>query len=319
MDLNDTWQENKRFVLTVAAGVIVFVTGTMVVDALFKSELVALRRSADSAAARLRGEPMYSASDLDTAERENEELDRAVQELSRQVAFEPREAFRLDAKRGSASNQYFASVAGVREELLTLAGRSNLKLPEDLGLPALSPTREAEIVRYLEALDLIDRAVRLALSAGVERVDKIDIKLDPKLSSRQGVGNVERTRVAITLSGSPGPMVRFLRASQAPAPAEPSTGAAPPARASPAPQARANPAPQARANRAPDSKTPRSAAPGAEPLLIETLDMVPRAKGEGREATLEVVFLAPRVQVASPGAESLAEGREGGAPSNERN
>src|SRR5204863_482021 len=83
--------------------------------------------------------------------------------------FAPRPAFAFDPAKGSASNQYFATVSSVREELLTLAGRNNMRIAEDLGLPALSPTRESEIVRYLEALDLVDRAVRLALASGVDR------------------------------------------------------------------------------------------------------------------------------------------------------
>jgi hypothetical protein len=114
---------------------------------------------------------------------------------------------RLDPKAGAATNQYFAAVSRVREELLRLAGRGNLRLPDDLGLPALAPTREAEIERYLEALDLVDRAVRLALANGVQRIDKIEIRLDPKLASRQGVGELEKTRVEVSASGRPAPLV----------------------------------------------------------------------------------------------------------------
>jgi len=253
MDLNDYWQENKRFLVTVASGVVLFVIGTTIVDSLFRDELRSQRRTAESTASKLRSEPMYTAADLEQAERENQELAAAVETLSKRVAFAPRDAFRFDAAKGSASNQYFANVARVREELLTLAGRANLRLPEDLGLPALSPTRDAEIARYLEALDLIDRAIRLALETGVERVDKIDIKLDPKLSSRQGVGELERTRVTLTFSGRPTPMIEFVRATQSPE--------------------------------------------AGEALIVEKLDVNPRGKGEAQEATLEAVFLAPRLNL----------------------
>ena len=261
MDLNDYWQENKRFVVAVASGVILFLTGTMVIDGLFRDELVALKRAADSTAGKLRSEAMFGNSELDIARGDNEALKKAVESLSQTVAFQPREAFRYDPQeqsvKGSAANQYFAAVASVREELLTLAGRANLKLPEEVGLPGLSPTRESEIARYLEALDLIDRAVRIALGVGVERIDKIEIKLDPKLASREGVGKIERTRVTFTLSGRPTPMVQFLRVSQAPPP------------------------------------------PG-NPLLIEKLEIVPRGKGDAHEATLEVVFVAARVNLVDP-------------------
>ena len=258
MDLNDYWQENKRFLVTVASGVVLFVIGSMVIDSLFRDELVAQRREVDATARKLRSEPMYTNADLEAAKRENEALARSVEVLSQRVAFQPREPFRFDPKKGSASNQYFAEVARVREQLLTLAGRANLKVPEDLGLPALSPTREGEIARYLEALDVIDRAVRLALANGVQRIDKIEIRLDPKLASRQGVGDVERTRVAITTSGPPTPMIEFLRASQS------------------------------------------AGQEAGTPLVVEKFEIVPRGKGEANESTVEIVFLAVRLDLEKP-------------------
>jgi hypothetical protein len=216
MDLNDYWQENKRFVVSVASGVIVFVIGTMLVDKFFGADLQQQKRSVASTEGKLRSEAMYSSSDFTTAQKENEELKSAVDALSKAVAFQPRPQFKFDAQKGAASNQYFTTVSGAREQLLTACGRGNLRIPEDLGLPALSPTREPEIVRYLEALDLVDRAVRTALASGVERVDKIQIQLDPKLASKQGVGEVEHTRVLVTLSGHPGPLTQFLLQSQNP-------------------------------------------------------------------------------------------------------
>jgi hypothetical protein len=58
--------------------------------------------------------------------------------------------------------------------------------------------------------------VRTALAAGVERIEKIAIQLDPKLNSKEGVGAIERTRVAMTLAGSPAPLDRFLLLTQEP-------------------------------------------------------------------------------------------------------
>ncbi len=216
MDLNEYWQENKRFILSVASGVIVFITGSMLVNGFFRNSLEQQKRSATSTEAKLKNEPMYTSSDLSAAEKENEELKRAVDALSKAIEFEPRAPFRLDPAKGSANNQYFQTVSSVREKLLSDCGRGNLRLQEDLGLPALSPTHDPEIARYLAALDLVDRAARTALAAGIERIDKIQILLDPKLTSRQGVGDVERTRVTFGISGKTSPMVQFLLQSQSP-------------------------------------------------------------------------------------------------------
>jgi len=216
MDLNEYWQENKRFIVSVASGVIVFITGSMLVNNFFRDDLVQQRKSATSTESKLKNEPMYTSADLAAAQKENDELKRSVELLSKAVDFQPRDAFRLDPQKGSANNQYFTTVSSVREQLLMACGRGNLRIQEDLGLPALSPTHEPEIARYLAALDLVDRAVHLALAAGMERIDKIQILLDPKLSSRQGVGDVERTRVTFGISGHTNPMVQFLLQSQSP-------------------------------------------------------------------------------------------------------
>jgi len=258
MDLNEYWQENKRFLVVTASGLVVFLLGTMVVDHFFRSELRSLQRAAASADSKLRGSSMYDANQLSEAERQNEALRQAVATLTQATAFQARPEFRLDPKAGAATNQYFAAVSRVRDDLLKTAGRGNLRVPDDLGLPALSPTREAEIERYLEALDLVDRAVRRALAAGVQRIDKIEIRLDPKLASRQGVGDLERTRVDLAASGAPAPLVHFLTATQAPG-----TGAA-------------------------------GKADATGPLLIEKAE-IQTSRGKAEESVLQVTFLAARV------------------------
>jgi hypothetical protein len=212
---------------------------------------------------------MYDSSQLSESEKENEALKHSVDVLTKATAFDARPEFRLDPKAGAATNQYFTTVARVREDLLKTAGRGNLRVPDDLGLPALSPTREAEIERFLEALDLVDRAVRLALASGVQRIDKIEIRLDPKLASRQGVGELERTRVEIAASGLPAPLVHFMSATQA-SDSGPASG-------------------------------PGGAASGAQarsrrfgPLLIEKAE-IQASRTKSDEAILQATFVAARV------------------------
>ena len=275
MDLNEYWQENKRFLMVTASGAVLFLVGSMVVDHFFRSELKSLQRAANAASSKLRSESMYDASQLALVEKENEALKQAVDVLTKATAFDARPEFRIDPKAGAATNQYFAAVTRVRDDLLKTAGRGNMRVPDDLGLPALSPTREAEIERYLEALDLVDRAVRAALAAGVQRIDKIEIRLDPKLSSRQGVGDLERTRVEISASGLPAPLVHFISETQAKAAAPAAPGApVSPARSGPA-GARPGPA-------------------GLGPLLIEKAE-IQSSRTKPDEAVLSVTFVAARV------------------------
>jgi len=262
VDLANYWQENKRFLLTVAGGALVFGIGWMVIESSYGNELARQRTVARVTSDKLGKEAMYTASDLTAATAENEKLVAAVDTLTKACSFPTRTQFVLDAKRGSASNQYFAVVSAVRDDLLRQAGRANLRVPEDLGLPALSPTREPDIARYLEALDLVDRVVRMAIATGCERIEKIDIRLDPRLTAREGVGRVERTRVTFTFSGKGSPIVALLSLSQ-----------------------------QA------DVKD-TNGAPFGGPLLVEKADMLPARSGA--ETGLEISFLCARVAASEP-------------------
>lgn len=214
MDVGDLWQENKRFLTIVAGGLVVFVVAEMLIASAFGDDLRAQQRSVRATTSKLR-DAMYQSADLSAARAQNEALQESTAELAAAVAFRPRPEFVVVPGRGSASSQFFNVVARTREELLTLAGRNNLRLPDSLGLPALSPTQDEDIARHLEALDVIDRVVREAVDAGVSRIDRIEIKLDPGLGTRQGVGVVERTRVELSFSGPAEPIERLLLATQA--------------------------------------------------------------------------------------------------------
>jgi len=159
---------------------------------------------------------MYDASDLGDARSQNEALQAAVDQLRAVTDFQPRSEFVLDPALGSSSNQYLRALAGVRDDLVTRANRSNVQVDPQLGMPRLSPTREAEIERYLEALDVIDTIIDLAIDARVQRVDKIQPRLDPGLNSREGIGAIERTRVAFTFTGSSLALERVLTWTQRP-------------------------------------------------------------------------------------------------------
>ena len=257
MDFSNYWQENKRFLVTVACGVLVFAIGWMLVDSYFGADLRRQRSLATSTGNKLKTDAMYAVSDLEEAEKENANLVQTTETLTKATAFAARAEFVLDPRRDSPSSQYFAAVSAVREDLLRRAGRANMRLPEDLGLPALSPSREPEIARYLEALDLVDRAVRGALTVGCERIDKIEIRLDPRLNSREGVGRIERTRIMFTLSGKGAPLAAFLSLTQSAGEAD------------------------------------ENGKPLLGPLLIEKADMVPARTGT--EATLDVVFVCARL------------------------
>ena len=224
MDLNDIWQENKTFISGVVAGALVFLIGIFAIQSIYGDELSRARRTKSQVERQL-AEARYDTTSRDLARRENESLQSALRELSASVSFEPRPEFRVEQAGDRAVNQYHRIVADVRARLLTQAGRANLFLDAELGLPELSPTSEAEIARYLEALDAVARSVQWAITAGVDRIDDVRIRLDPALNSRKGLGTTERTRVELELAGSGASMARFLRLTQRSKPQDSGSGA----------------------------------------------------------------------------------------------
>ena len=216
MDLGGYWQENKRFVVGVGAGALLFLVGLVIESSIWEDERNETRRRIQGLKNQLE-EASYTAEDLAEAERENAGLRTVVERLGAVADFQPREEFAREAS-GSASNQYLRAVSRVREELESRANRAGMALDLELGMPELSPTVEAEIERYLEALDLVETVVDLAIRSRVQRIDKIQVRLDPGLSSRQGLGRIERTKVVFDLTGSSLALDRLLVWTQRPPP-----------------------------------------------------------------------------------------------------
>jgi len=216
MDLDAYWQENKRFVATVGAGAVLFLIGFGIESSIYKDQINTANRAIQQKRNEL-AKMQFSASDLSEVEKENETLQAAVERLSTAAQFMPRDEFIPDPAAGSSANHYLRQLSRVREDLLQRANRANMKLDSSLGMPELSPTLEREVLRYLEALDLVETVADFAIRARAESIDKIQVRLDPGHSSRGGVGPIERTRVQMTLLGSSKALTRVLIDTQRPA------------------------------------------------------------------------------------------------------
>lgn len=217
MDAGAYWQENKRFVVTVGTGALVFLIGFAVETSLFQGKINTTQRAIQLSKNQLK-ELKFSATDQQEAEVENVALRASVERLIGAAHFRPRPEFVPDPAAGSSANHYLRTLSRVREDLLQRANRASLKIESSLGMPELSPTVEREILRYLEALDLVESVADLAIRARADSIDKIQVVLDPGHGSR-GVGPIERTKVQMTLSGSSLELTRLLVWTQRPGPA----------------------------------------------------------------------------------------------------
>ena len=208
MDFNGYWQENKRFLIATGVGVLVFFIGWMMIASFFGDELSAQQRRLKGLQSDLK-QPMYSSSDLAAARKENEALEEVYRQLAEWVEFEPREEFEL-RDGDAASSRYFGVVSDVRDDLITRCSRAGVAFPDDLGLPKLAPTREQEIARYLEALDVVEATLQMGIEVGCERFDRIRIDLDPRLLSNRPIEDLAKTLIELRLVGAAPPMVALL-------------------------------------------------------------------------------------------------------------
>jgi len=216
MDVNDFWQENKRALTWVGCGLLVFLIANTLIEGSYGRDLRIERRNRAQKTKDLE-KPRYSARDRDEAREENEGLRAALEQLAQGVAFQPRPEFVLDPARGAGA-QYFTLLEEVRDSLSLAASRARLIPPDDSwGIEAVQSNSEPLIERHLAALDAIDRLVRLAIANGVQRIDRIQVALDPGFGSRQGLGHVERTTIGVQLSTGSTSLAAFLSATQDPA------------------------------------------------------------------------------------------------------
>ena len=211
MDLNDLWQEHKRFLSIAGAGLALFLIAYFVIDGRFTAE----RRSLDGTLRsnlKSLGEERFGQAELEAALAGNELLDAAVSRLARAAVFETRPRFQFDPS--GDSTQYFVLHAQIAQELTTLASKQRVILPPGLDLEAPETAQAERIERHLAALDLVDRVLRLAIQERVKRVHAIRVQLDPALNSRDGVGEIETTRVEFEFRSPAAPIVGLIAASQ---------------------------------------------------------------------------------------------------------
>ena len=100
MNLEDIWQANKRFFVTVGSGLLVFLIGTMIVESVYSDDVRAITKTRNKNRNDLSNGRRYSEENRLQALDENEALDAAVTLLKDAVAFEPREDFVVHAEPG---------------------------------------------------------------------------------------------------------------------------------------------------------------------------------------------------------------------------
>ena len=192
MDVHEIWQENKKWIVGVLIGVVVFFIANTMLGSMFDSRRV--EREAKQKANKVASEPMYDQKALAQLRTESEGLTATEGALLAAVSFTPRPEFDLKGK-GSFHQHYDQVSREVRARVLAGAERSGVDLAANyLQLPA--PTTQEETQSVLIALDLLDDAIARVIAASQAVRDK-----DP---DAQGLVSIDELRIEAEKKGQRG-------------------------------------------------------------------------------------------------------------------
>jgi len=162
LDLHDLWQEHKRWILGVAAGLVLFWIGSSVIGALFdaagaEAKVRALARSAAA-------QPLYDADAKKRAETDRDALKAAELRLRAAEEFHPSDEFLLAGK--GEMNIHFNDVSQrVRRQVSDRAQEYGVELQAD-DVAWTPPIGRAEIESTLIGLCVLEQAALRLLEAG---------------------------------------------------------------------------------------------------------------------------------------------------------
>lgn len=207
MDLNDVWQNHKRFILGIGGGAVAFLIGTTVIASTWNVKNAkdgVLRRAAE-----IRKINAPTQSDLSSLIGECDRLKERLDGLYARMRYETRPEFVIPSN--ESPDLFFNRRRDeVSEKLVAGARRLNIQVKPTLGLPEFTPSGSEAIQRYLRALDLVEHVVSAAIAARVRGVDDIEVR-DTKTSSRaKGGAFLDPLAVKFTISGTTGTIASLL-------------------------------------------------------------------------------------------------------------
>jgi len=202
MDLADLWGQHKKFILAVAAAILVLLLGRGVLQNQFPYE--AGQRDADKLASNLSRATEVPEATVRALETEVVDLRARYAELAGSMRFQVDPDFALPPGEANPSMYFFRQLRETQEALVDAAEKQDIRVPDGLGLKEMAPTDPEEIRRTLLALDVIYHVLVESIGAGVRRVETIRIEDEQRGRARAGsasAGFVKELRVDFTIVG----------------------------------------------------------------------------------------------------------------------
>jgi len=200
----DFWAQHKDFILKVLAGVGVFLVALIARSITYGDDLENALAENSALEGRIRSMRIAPVTQIEAVERDADRLQANAEQITQQIGWSLEESVeqkllerilrytrryaRADAATLTADAAAFRQALGedlnggfaqlrlsVRQELVEEASERNIKILEGIGYDNVTELESDELLQYLMQLELVARAVRYAIDAGVDSVEEVRI------------------------------------------------------------------------------------------------------------------------------------------------
>jgi hypothetical protein len=201
MDLNDAWQNHRRFILGVGAGLLVLIVGKVVIGTVWNAD--AAVGGATARLQKLNKADTVQKSELSAVLGATTKYGERLGELTERMRFKPDARYLLDKNDKTPDLRFTEIRSQATEALVDVAARGNIRVDESLGLPPFTPAGREAIQRYLLGLNVVQEVVESAILADVRAVDSIEI-IDARGKKTKDKRQLAETlTVKFKISGTP--------------------------------------------------------------------------------------------------------------------
>lgn len=157
MDLNDFWQENKRWLLGCIAGLVLFLIARSIVDGLHDARMTDVRWS------KVRNQELFTRAQRKAVKEEEAALDAALSQLRTDMHYALPEKYDLK-KAGDPELHWTDTYGRVRDALFNGASSADVEFPED-AFSWQQPAELDQIQKALYGVSIVEHTVNQLLAA----------------------------------------------------------------------------------------------------------------------------------------------------------
>ncbi len=208
MDLNDLWQGNKKFILSVGAGFVLVLIVKAIIGSVWGS--ASLSQDVRTLGAKIRKAEAPKSRQLTELQTACTALDEGLEHLYARLKFETEDEYLLPKGGRSPDLTYNEIRSRARDELVEAAGRRNILIEESLGLPEFTPSGREAIQRCLRGLNVVEQVVQEGIIAGVRAIPEIEI-IENKGRRKKSDSFIDPLRVRFKVEGSTASVAELVK------------------------------------------------------------------------------------------------------------